>query len=189
LLPDLAGALRVWPHANDTGGFFVAVLEKLSEDPVAAELHSPEPAPEGLYRGPVVDRFGLPEEALEGWVVFRANARRLHLAPADLAVPAPLRPEAVGLPFLHTRMSRPQLTSAAARLLGPWATQNVVELTPEQAAAYEHRIALSLEVDQRAAVTGDGLVLVCHQGITLGLGLARAGRLSSLVPKRLVPGR
>lgn len=26
--PSLANAMRVWPHQNDTGGFFVAVLEK-----------------------------------------------------------------------------------------------------------------------------------------------------------------
>jgi NOL1/NOP2/sun family putative RNA methylase len=26
--PSLANALRVWPHQNDTGGFFIAVLEK-----------------------------------------------------------------------------------------------------------------------------------------------------------------
>jgi 16S rRNA C967 or C1407 C5-methylase (RsmB/RsmF family) len=26
--PSLANALRIWPHQNDTGGFFVAVLEK-----------------------------------------------------------------------------------------------------------------------------------------------------------------
>ena len=26
--PDLAHAMRVWPHHNDTGGFFVAVLDK-----------------------------------------------------------------------------------------------------------------------------------------------------------------
>jgi NOL1/NOP2/sun family putative RNA methylase len=27
---DLRGALRVWPHQNDTGGFFVVLLEKLA---------------------------------------------------------------------------------------------------------------------------------------------------------------
>lgn len=30
LVLDLENALRIWPHQNDTGGFFVAVLEKRS---------------------------------------------------------------------------------------------------------------------------------------------------------------
>ncbi|MEM8932270.1 MAG: RNA methyltransferase, partial [Acidobacteriota bacterium] len=29
--PELADTLRVWPHQNDTGGFFVAVLERLDD--------------------------------------------------------------------------------------------------------------------------------------------------------------
>lgn len=28
LHPDLVGTMRIWPHQNDTGGFFVALLEK-----------------------------------------------------------------------------------------------------------------------------------------------------------------
>ena len=28
LRPDLVNAVRLWPHHNDTGGFFVAVLRR-----------------------------------------------------------------------------------------------------------------------------------------------------------------
>ncbi|MEM6796008.1 MAG: RsmB/NOP family class I SAM-dependent RNA methyltransferase [Acidobacteriota bacterium] len=31
-LPELAGTLRLWPHHNDTGGFFIAVLERPRDD-------------------------------------------------------------------------------------------------------------------------------------------------------------
>jgi 16S rRNA (cytosine1407-C5)-methyltransferase len=31
--PELAGCLRIWPHHNDSGGFFVAVLEKDADAP------------------------------------------------------------------------------------------------------------------------------------------------------------
>ena len=32
-VPELTGALRIWPHQNDTGGFFIAVLDVVSSPP------------------------------------------------------------------------------------------------------------------------------------------------------------
>ncbi len=35
--PELASTLRLYPHLNDTGGFYIALFEKLPAGPLGAE--------------------------------------------------------------------------------------------------------------------------------------------------------
>src|SRR5690606_21421267 len=83
--PSLRLALRVWPHQNDTGGFFVAVLEK-SGDGVPAAQETPAwpgdvPDSEAWFRR-FTDHFGLPPEHFAG-------GRLAHVARRYLSFVAP----------------------------------------------------------------------------------------------------
>lgn len=183
----LRNALRIWPHRADTGGFFVAVLEKRC-DPVdrAAEPRSLEPIPRDEWPSGVVERFGIDEGLWERYAVHRRTARGLHLAARDHRPPLAPEPGSVGLSFIRTGTRFPKLSTAAALLLGRHATTNLVELDSARLAGFLRRERLTLAPGQAERCAGTGYVIVTHGGHPVGTGRldAEAGRLESLYPKR-----
>lgn len=205
--PSLAGCLRVWPHHNDTGGFFVAVLEKTGGEGGAKALGVPgraretegstspsseipplgdevDPAP---WLGPLEERYGIPRETFAGHRLVPAGGDRLSLLAASALPPA--EPPAVtrGLPFLHAGMRHPKPTTAAVLAFGPAATRQRVALDPVETDAYLRRAPIDLPED-RLAGCRRGHVLVEHEGVFLGGGQlvtspGGAGRIESQFPK------
>jgi NOL1/NOP2/sun family putative RNA methylase len=184
--PGLAHCVRVWPHQNDTGGFFLAVLEKASGIPAA-----PDPVPEILRPEPqsrwldeLTSRYGLPEDLWQGFLIHRQNRRGLHLVAASHAPPAAPRGESSGLFFLRTNIRPQKLTTAGALLLGRYPRDNRIELTAEQRDAYLARS----EIRPAAAQTTHlrwGQVLASYRGHPLGIAIFhRSGVLESLFPSR-----
>lgn len=189
--PSIGRALRVWPHLHDTGGFFVAVLEKGGDpapvDDDRGEVHVFEEADRNRWLDPVIERFGLPEAAFESLRPIHRGRSTIALVAKDLAPPACPEPRAAGLPFLHAGMRDPKLTTAAAMAFGALAARNVVDLDRERAEAYVAR--RDQDLGAAAAVTGPGYVVVRWQGVALGVGWFRpaaggGGLLRSLFPKR-----
>jgi NOL1/NOP2/sun family putative RNA methylase len=191
--PELSRALRVWPHANDTGGFFVAVLERggggeeAPREPAIADLPEVDPEP---WLGPVRERFGLPEETFAGLRLVRRGKEGLAVVPRDLRPPARPAAQAAGLSFLHAGMRNPKLTTAAAMAFGAAATRNAVELDREEVGAYFARRDQELPAARTGTCTGPGYAVVRHRGVALGLGWVRPAAggapasLQSLFPKR-----
>jgi hypothetical protein len=183
--PVLAGCLRIWPHHNDTGGFFAAVLEKA--DDVAAEpgpegavlRHEPDPK----WLAELQDYYGLPADLWGNYRIHRQTARGLHLTAADHDPPALPAAESIGLFFHRTDPKRPKPTTAGALLIGPVATRRCMVLEPGQVDAYLSQGELCPTPAQLAA--GDrGQVLVGFRGHTLGVAvLHRSGTLESLFPR------
>lgn len=187
----LTGAMRVWPHANDTGGFFVAVLEKGG----GAEAGVPELlAVEGVeaepWLAPVRERFGFRSDLFGEHVLVPRGRGVLALVPDDLAPPA--RPEAksMGLSFLYSDMRNPKLTTGAAMAFGREATRNLVELEEAELRAYLARRDQQVPEGRVVEGSGPGYVLVRHRGVCFGVGWLRPGAvggvvsLRSLFPKR-----
>jgi len=186
--PEMKRAVRIWPHHNDTGGFFVAVLEKApaSEIP-GGERESPErvygvppveeqpgfeAAEPGRWHSYLADRFDFAPEVLEGFHVFRRNRRMLGIVARGHLPPPRPEPQSVGMPFLYPDMRFPKLSTAGSRLVAPGVRTGRVETTAGQADAYLRRRIFRLEPEQRQALTGPGFVLVFHAGHALSLGLA-----------------
>jgi len=188
-LPDeLARCLRLWPQDNDTGGFFIAVLEK------AADARGvPEPAPLALaldagdadWCTALADHYGLPEPMGARYRMHRQTRRGLHLAALDHAPPPAPAPEGSGLFFHRTNVRPDKLTTAGALLLGRSATRQLLELdTPAARDAYLRRETLALGTAQRAECR-PGQVIVRHRGWPLGVAvLHRSGDLESLFPRK-----
>ncbi len=175
-VPEVALSRRIYPHENDTGGFFVAVLEKLGDESVpAGELAMLPEVPPSQWRAGV-ERFGLSAQEIEDrFAVFRANTRTLALAARALRAPAHPRPESVGLPFVETAGAVPRLTTPAALLLGAAARDHVVDLDEVQTDAFLARRTVTLTAAQAASCRGSGHVLVRYGGLTLGTGSVRPG--------------
>lgn len=192
--PSLARAIRVWPHHNNTGGFFVAVLEKA---PDADGLALPPPV-EAQWPDRLADRaawlafweahYGVRAAAFAGLTLLQQGKKRIDLVAADHRPPLQPAPEAVGLPLVHTKSATPKPTTAAALLLAPHAEKGVVDITQEQIEAYLQRDTLALAKNQVAACAKKGYVLVRYRGFGLGTALCRGRYLESLFPKGWMVG-
>jgi NOL1/NOP2/sun family putative RNA methylase len=198
--PDLVHSMRIWPHHNDTGGFFVALMEKRAADsPHSARTpHLGQDAQSAFFddggRRLAADdpilveiqrRFGLPVDALAELVVTRRNRREIWATTADHRPPA-IRKPSMGLSFIRVGNRYPKLTTAAAMLIGRSAVRNRLDLLPDQLKAYLARRHFPLKSDQVDSISG-GYVLVHYQGHPLGLGCWHAdpGMVESLYPKNM----
>lgn len=185
---ELAHCLRIWPHHNDTGGFFVAVLE-----------WAPGGAPEMASQGPAADldpadgvqwlagldaKYGLPERTWGDFRVHRQTRRGLHLMAADHQPPSQPRAEGSGLFFHRTNVRPPKPTTAGAMLLGRVATRSRLELTRAQRDSYLRRETFDPTLEQIAG-NPPGQVILSYRGHPLGVGvLHRSGVIESLFPSR-----
>lgn len=187
--PSLAHAVRVWPHHNDTGGFFVAVLEKAPDAPAPpflppVEEQRPEHlAPREVWLTYWEETYGVPPTAFAELLLLQRAQKRVDVVSAGHVPPVRPRPEAMGVPLVHTKSATPKPTTAAALLLAPHASRRVVDLTDAQVEAYLRREATPLTAAQRASCTGGGYLLVRYRGFGLGTALCRGERLESLFPK------
>jgi 16S rRNA C967 or C1407 C5-methylase (RsmB/RsmF family)/NOL1/NOP2/fmu family ribosome biogenesis protein len=196
LAAGLAGAARVWPHRNDTGGCFVAVLERGGVGEAASGGGGPgrpaagEPDRRGLAA--VEARFGIPRASFEPYRLAPGGRKRLALVPRELAPPARPPALALGLPLLRVGAVEPKLTTAAAMAFGARATRNVVDVDRARAEAYLCGGEIVVDAAETGAVTGEGYVVVRHDGIGLGVGRYRragaGGAVASLYPRGWRPG-
>jgi NOL1/NOP2/sun family putative RNA methylase len=184
--PSLTHCIRIWPHLNDTGGFFVAVLEKAAD---AAAPPAAEPAVltadgDEHWVADLSAHYGLPEHLWAAYRIHRQTRRGLHLAAADHQPPAAPAPQGSGLFFHRTNIRPPKLTTGGALLLGAHATRNRIDLSPAQRDAYLRRQEQTPAPEQTRDCR-PGQVLVRYRGMTLGVAvLHRSGTLQSLFPSR-----
>ncbi len=198
--PDLRHALRIWPHLNDTGGFFIAVLERtgglFSEpepSPPVSEIESGAEHRDGyrLFPEPerilsmLEERYGISRSVFKNRSLLIRGGRRVFLAAADLR-PTVQPPAAAGLPLLHLAMKTPKLTTAGASFLGPFARRNVIDVTAEQRDRYLSRQPFSLDAQQIANGADDGHVLIRYGRAVFGVGTLNRAEMEvgSFYPKR-----
>lgn len=136
--------------------------------------------------GPIRERFGLPANFFDDFVLLQLGSKTLNIANSDIMLIEKPEPASIGMPFLHIKMASPKLTSAAAMWLGPHCTRSVVELNTEEANAFLRRETNVIDL-QHAQEIGRGYVMVRHGQDVLGLGFlwdgARAGEVESFVPR------
>lgn len=189
-LPEISRCLRIWPHQQDTGGFFVAVLDRIdvTDTPEQITPFSP-PAESRDWLRPLTERFGIPTSAFDGVTLIRRGNRHVHaLSDGHLAPHAPA-PEMLGLPVIRRKSLPLKPTTSAVLRWGRHATRNRLDLGPVQRDVFLRRETCLVTAAQRADCTGPGYVIVRFAGHVIGLGQlifdreSPAVRLLSLVPK------
>ena len=181
--PSLARCLRIWPHHNDTGGFFIAVVRKSAS--VADGLPPVAPAElteDNEWRDRLLGDLGIPRDAFAGYRLHRQTRRGLHLLAADHQAP-PLGRESSGM-FVYATQRQPKITTVGAMFLGTLATERRISLSLSARDAYLRRETLPAgHFDAGDCIPGQ--VIVDHAGVPLGIALLqRSGGLESLYPKR-----
>jgi len=183
---ELGHCVRIWPHHNDTGGFFIAVLEKdpgLPPEP-EPELAALDGADAGDWLSGLAAKYGLPEAYWGAYRAHRQTRRGLHLMAADHAPPRFPGASGSGLFFHRTNIRPPKPTTGAAMLFGRDAARSRLELDAGQRSRYLRRETFEPTAEQRAA-SPPGQVVVSYRGQVLGVAvLHRSGVVESLFPSR-----
>lgn len=191
--PDVQHTMRVWPHQNNTGGFYVAVFEKYASDrpdQVATSVFSQEDSVDA-YVQELMARYQFPESLLQHYHLEQSSNRGIYMMNGDHTTPEVLSKDVSGLIFMKTGTNYPKLTTGAAAILGNHATQNVVSLTDTQFERYLKREDIKLTSEQVINCSSTGFVIVRYRGHTAGLGLYlsphgdKPPRLQSLFPKSI----
>lgn len=190
---SMAFTMRVWPHQNDTGGFFVAVFEKSKDGHDRTGSERPTirlEQPNGIFdwKSMLFHHFGTPQALLEEYRVFPIGGHTLNIDRLCHTIPDRMEIEGSGIPFIRTKSVVPRLTTAGAMLIGSSATKNVVQCDRTQAEAYLSRKTIRLPESQVRTCTGAGHVIVRFENVSLGTGFFRplpdgGGELESLYPK------
>ena len=145
-----------------------------------------------VYQSQLSDRFGFSDSLWSRFCVHQPTTKGWYLTPVGYQVPAALRIDASGLFFYKTAVRFPKLSTAAAMLLGRYATKHIVQLDAQGRDAFlakEEQILANLQCQQ---LESTGYVLVCYQTFFLGVGLYLAPtahhkthRLQSMVDTKL----
>jgi NOL1/NOP2/sun family putative RNA methylase len=186
--PRMALAMRVWPHQNDTGGFFVTALEKRAQER-QPRLRDPAGTESRFHRGwggadeqrvelehaveTLVSWFGLPRRALEGMRFFQASKRGYYAASHDLEPPSLPTPDAAGILLLRTQGGRLRPTASVANVLGDLATRQTIEIGAADRLRFFQRERFRVEPDRVSEPPTRGPVIVRHQGFACGIGFCR----------------
>jgi NOL1/NOP2/sun family putative RNA methylase len=190
----LRHTLRIWPHLNDSGGFYVALLRKRGD----ARRGTPQALPPWPTTGNhilaaqdrraveqlLVARFGFDAATFERMHMTRANRRDVSIVAVN-HVPPPIRCVSTGLPLMHFATRYPKLTTAGAAAIGRQARRNCITMRERQLQAFMARCPVALTIDQQSACEGSGFVLMRYADAVLGVGFyrEREGVVASLFPK------
>ncbi|MBF0103384.1 MAG: RsmB/NOP family class I SAM-dependent RNA methyltransferase [Desulfobacterales bacterium] len=202
IYPDeMKNTLRIWPHHNDTGGFFVALLQKTGHsskedecfpigDPrcnsfVKSTFHPISSTDE--YTEILESRFGIPKQRFVDLSMLYKNSRDIYITPKNHT--SPCLPNVItGLPMLHVRTRFPQLTTSGASAFGHFATKNAINLKADQLMAYLERRSIRIEQSQQLNCDSTGYVIVKYNNTPLGVGFYDISRaeMASLLPKSMI---
>lgn len=193
---ELQNAVRLWPHHNDTGGFFVALLKK------RASLDDVEPVEEtdiayvsnpqicNQFMAHLKTRFGLGEQVFDQYFIHDAGSSYLHLIAFDTLPKHMPTPVQTGLPLAQLKKNVTKLKTGAAMHLAPHATSNRILLDNRQTLNYARQVTITLNDHQIPSGTTPGYVLLQNDTLYLGIGLLRRQNsqwiLESQLPKQWV---
>lgn len=200
-LNNLKHSIRIWPHLNDTGGFYIALLEKIGGATRKA-VHPPaieQPAfqtASGSTQQRLEDakrmfdilstRFGIERSAFDDLQLLKKSRRDIYAVAADHR--PPLMAKCItGLPLFHMHFKYPKLTTACATAFGHMANRNVIDTSTGQLQDYLSRNTFALNKEQTQACGSSGYVLVRHQKSVLGVGFYEQNQnvVISLFPKSM----
>ncbi|TNE47862.1 MAG: RsmB/NOP family class I SAM-dependent RNA methyltransferase [Deltaproteobacteria bacterium] len=178
--PELHHAARVWPHLRNTGGFFVAVLEKTGHTP---ELPAPLPptcvaASSNEWKElqqSIVERYGFSPTLQDSLAWTLHGLHNVYTHPKASTPPQQPPVQQHGLLWLRHKTHYSNLSTVAAMTWGQQATRHIVELTAEQRDDFLSRLTFAVEPHQQIECIEKGLVIVRYNGQSLGTGILRRG--------------
>ncbi len=200
--PQVANAVRLWPHIYGTAGFFAARIRKTQPTSTTSSAAPRRPLSQAgwfplehnLSRSLQTDLAAVYGFALErildehNLVIWRFKDT-CHLFPQLFLEKLPEFPiQALGLPLGHIAGDSLELSHEFASRFGNEASGQVYVLNEEQLSAWMHGEDLSL--DPLPLSASPIWIMRDHFQRTLGVGKYSSGRLRNLLPRRaLISGQ
>ena len=192
--PRVKHSVRLWPHQNNTGGFFVALLEKktdtvMQDSGSVATARLPEltDADRGLLASSLA-HFGIALPSL-GDCHFYSTKKGIVMCSVQHGVASTIKLDATGMLFLKGRNRFAKLTTAAACYVASLVNKNKIDLKADQARAFMRREDVMLDFKQCSHCQNHAYVLIYSEGFGLGIGWLQQQDdrciLNSFYPKSL----
>ena len=190
---NLKKTARIWPHQNNTGGFYIALLQKkgasVSRKKIISNCHFQTTERIDQHIDIIKKRFNFSQQLLDQFQYLDHSKRGLYITSKEnnLQFNTELHRVNVdcqGLFFIKTKIRFPKLSSSMAMLWGHTAKQNVVQLKSEQIIDFINQTDISLSKEQRHQCLNTGYVIVKHEDYCLGLGIIFARQPSEDWPLR-----
>lgn len=179
--------IRLWPHAYDTEGFFCAILRKTTNTkeklPFKPAGLQEDVLSEGRTREIVKlleDRYGT-TFMLEGEAMLQRGDQLILSTESAVHFKSPVQDYAIGIPFgrrLEGDASR--IGHDVVTLRGQLATRNVIDLDQEQ---------MDQLLDGKDTTCDPSLrsdIILRYKGMSIGLGVAKDGKLLNRLPRWVV---
>ena len=202
---QLKHSIRIWPHLNDTGGFYIALLEKIGNDSKRA-VNTPqirqsdfEPATGSTQQitndtdsifEMLRERFGIEPTVFDDLQLLKKSGQDIYAVIGDHRPPQ-IASCITGLPLFHMHFRFPKPTTSCASTFGKMASRNVIDASQSQLQDYLARKPFALTKAQTNACDGtSGYILVRFKNAVLGVGYydKNEGVVASLFPKSRARG-
>lgn len=197
--PQIKKSARIWPHFNDTGGFFMCRLRKLqnrsssatTSQGVKARVNEKSPGKaDSPHLRQIVDevktRYQVPADLLDSLRYYQ-HGEQIYAVNKQHQVPEFFRNGLDGMRFLHSKSVIPKLTHPAALLCGKFAVRNFVVLDKDQLGNFLKRKMVVLDRNDINACEEGGYVLVKHAGFSVGTGIISSAASGHKVLKSQFP--
>ena len=150
---DLQNSIRIWPHLNDSGGFYIALLEKIGNDSKKAvktpQIKQPDfrtatGSTQQIFKDGdsmfelLSERFGIERAALDGLQLLKKSGRDIYAVAGDHRPPQ-LADCISGLPLFHMHFRFPKPTTSCATTFGRKASRSN-EVCPAPASFGDEKI-------------------------------------------------
>ncbi len=190
---ELKYSIRIWPHQNDTGGFFVALIKKVAK---SFKYYSyPETSHNWLEEKPmdllnhIEQLFGIDKTRFSDYVFYRKGKKRLNIVSRNHRW-WPSKPDvkSVGIPFVKLQLSPPKLSTEATGIFGTWARKNIINVNKKMLESYLMSKEFEVGLSNMESCSEKGYVLIKYKNIPCGIGFLERklpGRwlVKSLFPK------
>lgn len=197
--PEMQHAVRIWPHRNDTGGFFFALLRKEPSDGSTSHASFAAEAPSSIDHSDVPGSiapsplrasempwaaYDVPPDFLVGHASERSGSKHERMIGAHRPR-LPFNEIAVGFSGINLKSREPRPSSTLAGYLALQARAGVAEIAPEDVVRFLSR-AIVTPVSLIPPAERTRYVLVRSGALAIGLGhIDASGRLESLFPRHM----
>ena len=187
---DISHSIRIWPHQQDTGGFFVAILQKAGTRRKAISQRSEE-QPSSITSETMTDLsyYGLTTTFEKQFISMQLSPKYRSILENTIVLPTEPVVQAAGVRGISTRGEAPHLSTAGAMRLGGVAERQVLSIPLNQIeqfyCGHTFGVFLATEPSNRPE---PGKVIVKSGNIPVGLGVLRqqgeSYQLESQFPKK-----
>jgi 16S rRNA (cytosine1407-C5)-methyltransferase len=179
--------VRLWPQTYDTEGFFCAVLRKTARtkdpEPMDWVPFFEEDVPSGRTKdiGRILsEQFGTPF-IRDGECLYQRKEQLLITTDAVAKFGLPVLDFGVGLPFAKRLTDgRIRVSHEMATLRGTEATQNTLTVSDEE----RKQLLTGQDIACDPVLYGDQLLMA--EGLCIGRGLAKEGKLKNNLPREMI---